>query len=191
VDSADLIRQAADLHEYLIKNIGHNWRLSTWEKKYLARLRTYGFDKCIIAVDGFKSLKWWMTNKSQDAPDCIFRSDKSFERFCAAGMALPEHDETYLEQKRKDEELQFKLAEYRATLGKDNAVIAVIARMFKKLEPLKEEINEVSWNVFLAPLLFVKYDRSSKTLTLFSEYASWIEDITLTASGKLSAVMWI
>jgi hypothetical protein len=172
--SDDYSRQAADLHNYLVERIGHNWRLKTWEKKYLARLRTYDYKKCIIAIDGFVSLKWWMVNKSQDAPDCIFRSDKSFERFLAAGMMLPDHSETVRENKRKVDERKSILAEYRARLENDDYVMRITARMFQKLKPLKEELNEHSWNVFIAPLRFVKHDNG--TVILFSEDSLWVQD---------------
>jgi hypothetical protein len=172
LNSVDLNHQAADLHEYLVQKIGHDWRLSTWEKKYIARLRTYGFEKCIIAIDGFHSLKWWMDNKSQDAPDCIFRSDKSFERFLATGMTfLAQNDKARLE-KMKREELASKHAEIRERLTRANA--SLTTRMHRALATLRDEINEHSWIAFIAPLLFVSYDHGK--VIIFSENASWITE---------------
>jgi len=172
VNAPDLTRLAADLHEYLVKTIGHNWRLKTWEEKYSARLRTYGPEKCRIAIDGFRSMKWWMDNKSQDAPDCIFRSDKSFERFLAAGMALPQHDRAVREREEKEAERTSRLSEIRERLERTNA--AQTDRMRRKLLPLREEINDHSWNTFIAPLLFVDYTHGM--VIIFSENAEWVRD---------------
>ncbi len=172
MNSEDLSSQVADLHEYLVKTIGHKWRLATWKKNYIARLRTYGFDKAIIAIDGFHSMKWWMDMKSQDAPDCIFRSDKAFERFLASGMALSQHDQAARKLDRKESERTSILAEIRARLECDNAAQTV--RMHEKLAPLREEMNENSWTTFIAPLLYVKFERG--TVIIFSEAALWVND---------------
>lgn len=172
MNAPDLTRLAADLHEYLVKTIGHNWRLKTWEKKYIARLRTYGPEKCRVAIDGFRSIKWWMDNKSADAPDCIFRSDKSFERFLAAGMALPEHDRTIREREQNESKRVSRRAETRVFLERTTGKRT--AQMLQKLAPLKEQINTHSWDAFMAPLLYV--DVKNGTVIIFSDDALWVRD---------------
>ena len=168
----DLKQQAADLHEYMVRQIGHKWRLATWEKKYIARLRTYGIDKCLLAIDGFRSLKWWMEMKSQDAPDCIFRSDKSFERFLATGMTLLARNDSDRMEKLKRKELEAKNSAIREILSRSNA--SQNDRMHRALAPLKNEINDHSWKAFIEPLLFGSYDHGK--VVIFSENATWVKE---------------
>lgn len=167
--NTDLNNQAADVHAYLVEKIGHKWRLSTWKKQYLIRLKKYSFEQCIIAIDGFRSMQWWMDHKSQDAPDCIFRSDKSFERFLAAGATLPEHRQ---DTARVSNEREERLKSIRTRLEAENAVHT--ARMKKKLEILRTDINENSWMTFIDPLLFITYQNGS--IILFSEESSWVQN---------------
>lgn len=164
--------ESAELHEYLRGKLGHNWRLETWRKKYEARLRVYGLEKCRIAVDGFCSIRWWVENKSQDAPDCIFRSDKSFERFLAAGLKLPEHSEE--SRKRAHEEAERKrLAEdVRERIEQEQAVMN--SRMRVKLAELEDEISDAAYRTFIDPLLYVKYEAG--VCTLYHENAAWVND---------------
>jgi hypothetical protein len=171
VNAVDLRRQAAELHEYLVKKMGHNWRLATWEKKYEARLRVYGLEKCKVAVDGFASIKWWVENKSQDAPDCIFRSDKSFERFFAAGMKLPEHSETNRKREREEVERRRITVEVKRQL---EANTELTARMQEKLEPMREELHRYSFQAFIEPLMFVRMEKG--IAILFHENAAWVQE---------------
>jgi hypothetical protein len=144
--------QAAELHDYLVEKIGHRWQLATWEARYTARIKKYGLEACKIAVDGFASQRWWMENKSADAPECIFRSDKSLERFLAAGMALPQH-------KPNEEELK-KAAATRERREKIRAMLMrdpeVHQRFLRKIAPLRGIVSVPVWDEFIAPLLVVR-----------------------------------
>jgi hypothetical protein len=164
--------EAAELHEYLIAKVGHRWRLETWGKHYAARIRKYGLEACKIAVDGFTSQRWWMENKSQDAPECICRSDKSLERFLAAGMMLPEHRAENREKQEKAAQIRARKAKIRAILMRD---LDVHKRFLRKISPLREEISEASWDAFIAPLLVV--GKRDGVLELYHEdSAVWVQE---------------
>lgn len=183
-ERGSLAEQAVTVHEHLKKRLGHAWRLETWRKKYEARLRVYGLEKCLIAIDGFSSQRWWRENKSQDAPECIFRSDKSLERFLAAGMKLPEHSEKKMEQERMDTERAARMRETRNRLKWQTR--EQTARMHQKLASLREEINTHSWEALISPLLFVAYEKG--VVIIFSEDAQWIEDHYLVAIERALGV---
>jgi hypothetical protein len=171
MDNEKRTAEAAELHEYLKGKLGHNWRLETWRTKYEARLKKYGLEKCKVAVDGFASQKWWVENKSQDAPDCIFRSDKSFERFQAAGMKLPENKEETKQRAREETDKRARMAETRARLEKENKELN--ARLHRKIDRLRDEISEAGWSAFIRPLLYVRMEE--KAVVLFHEKAGWVE----------------
>ncbi len=172
----DYDSQATEIHDYIVKEIGHNWRLPTWKKKYLARLKKYGFDKCILAIDGFRVQSWWMEHKSQDAPDVIFRSDKSFERFLVVGEKLREQQETRDQKTRKEEretqDRETHLSSIREKLERDNADLT--ARMQRKLETLRDQLQELSFSLYIAPLLYVSF--IDGIITVFHENASWVQE---------------
>jgi hypothetical protein len=164
--------EAARVHERLKERLGHCWRLETWEKKYQARIRVYGLEKCLIAVDGFVSQKWYVEEHSQDAPDLIFRSDKQLEKFLALGMKLPKHDQEVKEYQRKLDAQISEMEQTRARLEKEKA--GPTARLQEKLGVLRDEVSEASRKAFIDPLLFVTYEKG--VVILFHEQAAWVED---------------
>lgn len=171
-----LAAEAAELHNHLRKWLGHNWRLETWQKKYEARIQKYGLERCKIAVDGFCSMNWWVQEKGTEAPEMIFRSDKFFERFLAAGEKLFRHLPETRERERKEAEKAARMAKTRARLEAKNADMT--ARMHRKFAELRDSgdlnICDRSWTASLAPLLCVAYERG--VLILFSEDAGWVMD---------------
>lgn len=165
------VENAKQLHEYLVKKLGHQWRLSTWEKKYLARIRIYGLEACLIAADGFCSMKWYVENHGQDAPDLIYRSDKQLEKFLAVGMKLPEHSPEARERQEKASAKRERQAWIRKHLTRD---MGIHERFFKKLSPLKEIVNEQTWETWINPLLVVGMQNG--VLLLYHEQADWVQE---------------
>ena len=160
---------AVEIHGYLKARLGHGWRLETWRAKYEARVRRYGLDACKAAVDGFCSVKWYVDNQSQNAPDLIFRSDKQLEKFLALGMKLPEHaPEVRIRRKLVSKEKE-RARELRERLEREQS--GPTARMRKRLEALREEISEAGYAAFIAPLVYVAYERG--VVILFHEQADW------------------
>ena len=160
-----------EIHALLVEKLKHNWRFETWKKKYAARLRIYGLGKCKIAIEGFVSQKWYVDNQSHNAPDLIFRSDKQLEKFLALGMKL-QPSEDILRIKKENEDKDAKKAQFRAELELKNKVLT--ARFHRKIAVLEEELNEMSWKVWIKPLLFVCME--GKTVVLFHEYPEWVNE---------------
>jgi hypothetical protein len=180
-EKEELAAQAARVHERLNERLGHCWRLETWTKKYEARLRVYGLEKCLAAVDGFCSVKWYVENQSNNAPDLIFRDDKHLEKFLALGMKLPEHSSAEREKRKQEAERASGMRETRNRLKWKTR--EQTARMHQKLAPLREEINTHSWEAFISPLLFVAYEKG--VVIIFSEDAQWVEDHYLVAIERV------
>lgn len=157
-------QQCRELHEHLVKKLGHNWRLETWADKYKARLRKYGFTACMRAVEGFCNPpgNWYVRTVSHRAPELIFRSDKAFEIFLV--NAPPDENTT------DDTDHQAAVAEYRSRLEKENARLT--EQFHREIVSLKEELNEQSWDTWIRPLLFV--EGRNKEIVLFHEQASWV-----------------
>lgn len=162
----------AAIHEYLVRRLGHNWRLETWRDKYAQRLKKYGLSECKTAVDGFCSMKWFIEFKSQDGPDLIFRSDKQFEKFLAAGKKAKKSECEKLQTSFEDQERREKLEVIRKDLEEKNGELT--ARFQRKIEVIKDDINEQSWKVFIAPLLFVK--KEGGAVVLFHEDAEFVQE---------------
>jgi len=169
---------AGQIHAYLMLRLGHKWRFETWRKKYEARLRVYGAEKCRIAVDGFCSGTWWVANHGHNAPDLIFRSDRSFERFLAMGLKLPRHSEEEREKRATAAAQRDRRTEYRRELEAKNAELT--RRFHAKIAGLKDELQENTWEMFIAPLLYVGYEDG--VVVLFHETAGWVQDCY---SGKI------
>lgn len=163
---------AGQIHAYLMEKLGHKWRFETWRKKYEARLRVYGAEKCRIAIDGFRSRTWWVANHGHNAPDLIFRSDRSFERFLAMGLNLPQHSDEEREKRATAATQRNRTAKYRAVLEEKNADLT--RRFHAKIAGLKDELQENTWRLFIEPILYVRYEAG--VIILFSEDAGWVQE---------------
>lgn len=167
-----LREQAEELHRLLMEKLGHRWRLETWRKKYEARLRVYGAEKCRIAVDGFCSMPWYVQEQGHNAPDLIFRSDRAFERFLAAGEKLPTHSDQWAEKAEKEQERRERMAQTRAELERRNR--GLTERFHRRIAPLRIELNSMSWDAFIRDLLVVEARKDA--VVLFSENAGWVQE---------------
>lgn len=165
-----LEKQSRELHEYLREKLGHNWRFDTWKDKYKARIRKYGLDTCKRAIDGFcyPYHNWYVRTLSHRAPELIFRSDKSLETFLAKA---PEVQQT--ENKEQKEE-QKRIEDYRKKLETENK--GLTARFHRKIRnsELKENINALSWQSWIKPLLVV--GMRDGFVVLFHESPSWVQE---------------
>lgn len=160
------------LHEYAIVRCGHNWRFDTWRKKYDARLRKYTLADCMLAVDGFVSMRWYMDHHSQDAVDLIFRSDGQLEKFLEVGRKLmtkvrieKEYDQTAADRKQKHISIRERLS---------LAHVAAQERLRKRLAPLQDQVAAVSWSVWIEPLLYVGLEEDA--IILYHKNASWVQE---------------
>jgi len=169
VQDSKLDEQCVELHEYIRARLNHDWHLETWIDKYRQRLAKYGLEACKLAVDGFchPPGNWYMKEQAHNAPKLIFRSNKALETFLAR-IPRTEPDEIEKKLAKKNDEM----ARVRAELEVRHA--GLTRRFQERIKELEEEINPISWEALIKPLVFV--GMKDDTVILFHEQAGFVQE---------------